>query len=165
MGRAMFLQKFWHVVLDALWRRRANLISCCHPAPVGMMGEADVAFLRRFTVSRVDMATVLPFAADVRAFLKKTDFLKVLFLTDLDVHAISQSAIDGLKESGAWFVTWGQGFSRALSDLDVFSKEEFYARKASQSKSGLWHAFSEECNSRFLSLGHFVAETQFDWGG
>lgn len=129
------------------------------------MGEADVAFLRRFTVSRVDMATVLPFAADVRAFLKKTDFLKVLFLTDLDVHAVSQSAIDGLKESGAWFVTWGQGFSRALSDLDVFSKEEFYARKANQSKLGLWHAFSEECNSRFLSLGHFVAETEFDWGG
>lgn len=129
------------------------------------MGEADVAFLRRFTVSRVDMTTVLPFASDVRRYLKTCDLPKVLFLTDLDVHAVSQSVIDDLNNSGAWFVTWGKGFSRELSDLEVFSKEEFYARKVHQTKLGLWHTFAEESASRFLTMGHFVAETEFDWGG
>ncbi len=133
--------------------------------PNWAMGEADVEFLRRFTVSRVDMTAVLPFANDVRTYLKTCYLPKVLFLTDLDVHAISQTAIDDLNNSGAWFVTWAKGFSRDISDLEVFSKEEFYARKVKQNKLGLWHTFAEESVSRFLCIGHFVAETEFDWGG
>jgi hypothetical protein len=93
------------------------------------MGEADAEFLRRFTVSRVDMTTVLPFANDVRAYLKACYLPKIIFLTDLDVHAISQSAIDELNNSGAWFVTWGKGFSKEISDLDVFSKKNFILGK------------------------------------
>jgi hypothetical protein len=48
--------------------------------------------------------------------------------------------------------------------LKYFEKEEFYARKVHSHKFGAWHDFVTTHEERFINIGHFVGETEFNWG-
>jgi hypothetical protein len=124
----------------------------------------EFRFYHRYTWPTFDAAVLQKFSGDISAFMKRTTLRKIIFLTGLDVYAINDRHAGIIADEDAYFVTWAAGFSRPLSDLPVFAKEEFYARKSGQRQLGVWHQLVEDYKEKFISLGHYVAENEFFWG-
>lgn len=126
------------------------------------IGTPDLAFMRNYTIPSFPDDLMVAFGRDCTAFLAGDTHRRILFLTDLDVYALPEDTARRMEDSGAFFVTWGEGFSRRNDELEVLKEEAFVRRKANR-KIGGWHDFVERTKTRFISLGHFVAETEFVW--
>ena len=129
------------------------------------MTDANIRFYHKYTYPFYSAELLRTFGNDACSFLARTPLPKIIFLTDVDVYAMANSAADNMSASGAYFVTWADGFSKPLEELDVFNKEEFFVRKGATHKFGIWHEFAARHFSRFINLGHFVGENEFDWRG
>lgn len=149
--------------LDAYCEKHGDLDFVITDRPHWDITENDVQFIHRYTVSSAKKEIIYKFALDAGAFLSKTRLRKIIFLTALDVYAISEKMIATLLESEAYFVTEAGGFSRPLEELEHIDKEEYYTRKVGSHKFGLWHGFVTNHGERFINMGHFVGETEFNW--
>ena len=99
--------------------------------------------------------------ADVGAFLKRSSVPKIIFLT-IDAYGISEQNATLIADIDGYLVGFARGFSRPLDELEVFSSEEFFARKRGK-VFGRWHDLVAKHERKFINFGHFVAETEFGW--
>ena len=125
--------------------------------------ESDIRYFGRYTCPSYAPETIRAFIIDVAAFLKRTNVPKIVFLT-LDAYALSEKNARLIAETNGHLVAFAGGFSRSVSelDLDIFTSEEFYARKHHLGL-GRWHDVIAKYEHKFINLGHFVAETEFNW--
>lgn len=125
--------------------------------------EHQAEFYKKNTAGITDVSDFSAFFADMAAFIRKAEFPVVIFLTSLDVYAISRQTIEDLENKNYYLVTWANGFSAPLADLKVFEQEEFFQRKKNTHEFGLWHDFVDRNSDHFINLGHFVGPNEFHW--
>jgi len=127
------------------------------------MDEAACAWYHRFMYPRHSNATLMRFASDATAFLKRTKTPRVVSLTNRDVYSITQAQIDEIDAIDGHYLAWARGFIKPQADLERFKDEQFYARRVGKKPFGLWYDFAETQHHRFINIGHFVGLHEFDW--
>lgn len=104
------------------------------------------------------------FAIDVNEFLRGTLHPRIVFLTKLDVYALSQFLVERLSSPTAYYVAWGEGFAKPLEDLANPQKEKDYARKIERKfRFDAWLEFLAVHRERFLNIGHIIGLHEFNW--
>jgi len=124
--------------------------------------DNDIRSYYRYACPNYPTALLRTFASDVTAFLKRSTVPKILFLTGRDIYGISEQNAELIAEINGYLVSWAVGFSKPLSELDVFTSEEFFARKKGR-VFGRWHDLVAKYEHKFINFAHFVAETEFAW--
>jgi len=104
------------------------------------------------------------FAVDANEFLRGTSHPRIVFLTKLDVYALSQFLVERLSSPTAYYVAWGDGFTKPVEDLAFPQKEKDYARKVERKfRFDAWLEFLAANRQRFLNLGHIIGIHEFNW--
>ena len=120
----------------------------------------------RYTCPSYPSELVSAFLFDIAPFFKRSNVPKIVFLTGEDIYSIDEKYVQLIAEMNGHLVTWAGGFSKAMNELDfdVFSREEFFARKKREGAIfGLWHDVVAKYQGKFINFAHFVAETEFSW--
>ena len=131
-------------------------------------GASDIRYYNRYFCPGYPSELVKTFLSNVAAFLKRSNVPKIVFLSGVDIYATGEEEVQLIAEANGYFVTWAGGFSKPMNeiDFDVFSSEEFFARKKSEREGtvfGLWHDVVAKYQRKFINFSHFVAETEFSW--
>lgn len=104
------------------------------------------------------------FAVDANEFLGSTSHPRIIFLTKLDVYALSQFIVERLSSPTAYYVAWGDEFAKPFEDLANPEKEKDYARKVERKfKFNAWLEFLAVHRARFINMGHIIGLHEFNW--
>ncbi len=95
--------------------------------------------------------------------MRSSTLPKVVFVMDLDTHGVRADLLSQLDDFSDYIVAWGKGFSRPNSELTYLDVESAYAGKAKVRPLGLWYEFCEGRDTKFINLGHFVGQHEFDF--
>lgn len=126
--------------------------------------DSDVYYNHRYMRPRYSCDVLKAFGSDAAVFLDQTRVPKIVFLTAFDPYALHDKFAKVIAEVNGYLVAWADGFSKSMKeiDFDVFSREEFYARYKGRDFER-WHNLVTKYKHKFINLGHFIAETEFDW--
>ncbi len=130
------------------------------------MWDHKIRYYHRYMFPNYPSDQLGAFGADVTAFLARSSVPRIVFLTGLDPYGISEENARLITETNGYLVAWAGGFSKPMHelDLDVFTNEEFFARKKKLGRVfGLWYDIITEYAHKFINLGHFMAESEFVW--
>jgi len=129
----------------------------------------DLQYFHRYGCPSYPVDLLRNFAADAGRFLQATKVPKIVILIGQDSYALSEQKANWMASLDGYMIAWAGGFSRPLDQLEVLTKEDFYRRKAGPDLSrpkavfGRWHEVVSQHEHRFINLGHFLAETEFNW--
>ena len=125
------------------------------------LDEGNIRYYHRYMRPDYSSAILRKFSDDVSAYLKRSNVPWIVFLiVGLDPFAISEVNARIVAETNGYFVSWAGGFSKPITELDLLSSERFRPKGRI---FGLWHDLVTKYDRKFINLGHFVAETEFDW--
>lgn len=131
------------------------------------LNRNQIRYYSRYTCPAYPEEVVVAFTADLSKFLGRNNIRIILFLTAFDTYAISEEVARRIAETNGYIVTWAGGFSRPADALDdVFTSEQFVARYKGYNNGvvfGRWHDLVAQNESKFINLGHFMAESEFSW--
>lgn len=123
-------------------------------------------FMKRYVVTLNGGVLTHAIYEDVLGYLKANRPHVIGFLTDVDPHAVPKVDLDNFHEHAAFYVTWGTQFLNTLGDAEWVAAEEYMQKKARAGhKLGLLDKFATREARNIISLGFFVSEPEFYWGG
>lgn len=130
----------------------------------------DPARLASFVASYAVMLNVgQPTAhttSDVLRFLRRNRDRVIGLLTDLDPHSVPKAFLDTAEEHARFYVMWGKQFLNTLGDERWVAAERYMQKKLRAGQPlGLLDEFVASRDSSIISLGFFVGENEFYWGG
>ena len=123
-------------------------------------------FLTRYAVMLNGGVLTSQVLRDVRSYLVANQSKVVCFLTDLDPHSVPQVDLDNFALHAKFFILWGRQFLNTLGDGDWAAVEGHLQRKLQRGHClGLLDKFAQQEDRQVISLGFFVSEPEFYWGG
>lgn len=125
--------------------------------------DATEHFYRQYSLLQWSNASISPFMADAKNYMRRNSLPKIAFVMDLDTFGISASLLSQLHQFSDYIVTWGKGFTRPNSELPYMELESAYKGKAKIVPLGLWYEFCESNSHKFINIAHFVGVHEFDF--
>jgi hypothetical protein len=123
-------------------------------------------FLHRYAVMLNGGQVTRNSLTDIRSFLKANRRRAICPLTDVDPHSAPQADLDNFRAHAEHFMLWGNQFLNTLGDEALVAQEWYLQRKLRAGHAlGLLDRFAAEESTRIVSLGMFVSESEFHWGG
>jgi hypothetical protein len=131
----------------------------------GLSGAKLRWFTRRSGVMLNGGETSDETCRDISQYLKRHREHVISFLTDLDPHSVPQQMVDIIQEHAKYHVGWGSQFLNTLADTEWVHREEHLQKKVRAGVPlGLLDQFAVREQRRIISIGFYVAETEFYWG-
>jgi hypothetical protein len=118
-------------------------------------------FYRRYSLLHWGKASIRSFMEDAHQYMSQCTTPKVTFVLDVDTYGARADLLNQLDFFSDYFVTWGKGFSKTVTELPYLSFETAF--KQAKSPLGLWHDFFENRVKKCINFGHFVGTHEFDF--
>jgi hypothetical protein len=121
-------------------------------------------FINRYTYLFNSSFISDKFLEDVGLFTKRNRNKVICGISEIDPHNIPQLILDSIYEHAKYFMGWGHQFLESHFDIEAVKNEKYIQRKISQGiPLGLIDKFAKENKVDFISLGHFIGDSEYYW--
>lgn len=118
-------------------------------------------FYKNFVYLFCKVESIYSFQKDIFYSIQEINIPKVASFLAYDYYAATQNDIDKLAELDIFILGPGKEFVKKIDELPGYVKEEKHYKIKKNRISDAWYIFSNKSHDKFISMTHFISDTEF----